>query len=118
MKEEPTHIFLDVLDLACKRNIGKGYKLDKPGKRGDSSRAPQWYVKDARPMLVESDGDQCIQASQVNSIERLGYKDEALEVARKSKVLSVCHFRDLSSWIQENIGRYQISTQKDKRKYE
>ena len=69
-------------------------------------------------MLVGSDGDQCVQASLVNGIDRLGYRDEALEVARRSKVPRVRDFRDLSSWIQENLGRYQISTQKDKRKYE
>ena len=55
MREETKHIMLDWLDLACRRNIGKGYILDRPGEKEDSSRAPQWYIKNGRPMLVGSD---------------------------------------------------------------
>ena len=53
----------------------------------------------------------------MNGIDRLGFEEEALGVARSYKVSRVRNFHDLSKWIQANISRYQISKEKNKEYY-
>ena len=100
---------LNWLYRICMLNRGNPILCNRAGDRGESAFARQWYALDAPPMLMGCEDNQCAKTALVNGIDLLGQEDEAMIVAHNLEVPKVRDIRDLCSWIQASLGRYQLS---------